>query len=157
MKKIRGKTYLHKSAILSLNDDSVSKIESAITHLPSNCKWNIIRIDTSNRICFLYYPRFEEDPHPSLVHSFLVDLNSLEIKFRNGSKGNPPILHRKETFLNPNNKNYHKFSRLTQQEVKEGLLDPKISHKIGFKKYWEELLDKKGLKIFNHQIKPKPQ
>lgn len=157
MKKVRGKLYIHKSAISELNSGLKSKFELALTYITSNEKWNIIRLDSSDKVGFLYYPKFNEDPHPSLQHSTLVNINSGEKKFRHASKNNPPILHRKETFLKPNDKNYEKFAKLTLQEETARLLDPKISHKIGFKKYWEELLDKKGLTIINHQLKPKPQ
>jgi hypothetical protein len=36
---------------------------------------------------------------------------------------NPPILHRKETFLAPENPLHAKFAKLTQQEEKHALLD----------------------------------
>ena len=36
---------------------------------------------------------------------------------------NPPILHRKETFLHPTHPLHAKFARLTQQEEKAGLLE----------------------------------
>lgn len=156
MKIIRGKTYLHESIISILESDLRSKIESSITLLPADYKWNIIRLD-NKKITFLYYPNFESIPHPSLQHSMAVGLKTKQTKQYTASKTNPPILHRKETFLKPNDKNYEKFSKLTLQEETAGLLDPKISHKIGFKKYWEELLDKKGLTIINHQLKPKLQ
>lgn len=157
MKQVRGKLYFHRSAISNLKDNLKSKTELALSKLTSHYKWNIIRLDSSNKVGFLYYPNFEKDPHPSLQHSTLVDINSGEIRLWYASKNNPPILHRKETFLKPNDKNYKKFAELTLQEETAGLLDPKISHKIGFKKYWEELLYKKGLTIINHQLKPKSQ
>lgn len=154
MKIIRGKTYLHESIMSILESDLRSKIESSITLLPSDYKWNIIRLE-NNKITFLYYPNFESDPHPSLQYSITINLKIKQTKQYTASKTNPPILHRKETFIDPNDKNYEKFSKLTQQEEKAGLLDPKISHRIGFKKYWDELLDKKGLTIINHQLKSK--
>jgi len=157
MKVIRNKVYVHKSALTELDEKFKEHVEE-VKKLIENTIWNIIRIDTnSNNISFLYYPKFEEDPHPSLQYSILINFESSETKFRNASKNNPPILHRKETFLKPNDKNYEKFSKLTIQEETAGLLDPKISHRIGFKKYWDELLDKKGLTIINHQLKPKTQ
>lgn len=155
MKKVRGKLYIHKSAISKLNSGLKSTTELALTHIASNEKWNIIRIDSSEKVGFLYYPKFWEDPHPSLQHSILVNTDSGETKFRNASEENPPILHRKETFLNPDDKNYHKYSKLTKQEEDAGLLDSVITHRIGFKKYWDELLEKKGLTIINHQLKSK--
>ena len=70
-------------------------------------------------------------------------------------QNNPPILHRKETFLTKDNENYEKFSKLTKQEEEASLLNPKISHKIGFQKFWDNLLDEKGLEIIDHQLRKK--
>ena len=36
---------------------------------------------------------------------------------------NPPVLHRKETFLAPTHHLFTKFARLTRQEERHGLLD----------------------------------
>ena len=36
---------------------------------------------------------------------------------------NPPVLHRKETFLAPTHALFTKFARLTRQEERHGLLD----------------------------------
>lgn len=156
MKKVRNKTYLHKTSLDDLDAKSRSSINKAILLLPKDSTWNIIRLE-NNKIAFLYYPNFELDSHPSLQHSIIVDLKTKKIKKYTASKTNSPILHRKETFIDTNDQNYEKFSKLTLQEEAAGLLDPKISHKIGFKKYWEELLDKKRLIIISHQLKPKTQ
>src|SRR5256885_11694693 len=154
MKEVRGKIYLHKSAIPSLENNLKLKTELALNFLPSNYEWNILRLDSSNKVVFLHYPKFEEDPHPSLKHSMMIDIHSGKTKFRTFSSNNSPILHRKETFLKVDDKNYEIFSRLTKQEDKAGLLDPSISHRIGFKKQWKELLNKRGFKIINHELLP---
>ena len=39
-----------------------------------------------------------------------------------GQSANPPILHRKETFLHPAHPLHAKFARLMQQQEKAGLL-----------------------------------
>jgi len=109
MKKIRGKIYVHKSAVSILNSNLKFKIESSLPLLPSNYEWNIVRLETnSKKTSFLNYPNFENEPHPKLLCSCLVNLDSNEVKMRNTSAENPPILHRKETFLDSNDKNYEK-------------------------------------------------
>lgn len=155
MKKVRGKLYLHKSTIKDLTDQQKSIVTDAMNLLDSDSQWNLIRIDSDDQISFLNYPDFELDPHPKLQHSFSVNLTSKETKFRDSFQNNPPILHRKETFLIKDNENYEKFSKLTKQEEEAGLLDPSISHTIGFKNRWEELLDEKGLEITDHQLSKK--
>lgn len=155
MKQVRGKIYLHKSATNDLTQKQKIIVEKAINLLKSDLQWNLIRIDSDEQVGFLNYPEFEQDPHPKLQHSFSVNLTSQQTKFRDSFKNNPPILHRKETFIPKNDKNYEKFSNLTKQEEEAGLLDPKISHTIGFKKRWEQLLDEKGLEIIDHQLRKK--
>lgn len=151
MKKVHSKIYIHKSAIPS-EGNIPKRLQSTYHLLPHNYEWNIVRLDKSDRISFLYYPNFYDDPHPSLKHSLIVDVNLGETKIRNYSTTNPPILHRKETFLTSHDKNYTTFSALTIQEEKAGLLDSSINHIIGHKKQWEELLNKRGFKIINHEL-----
>ena len=147
MKQVRGKLYLHESAIEDLSDQQKSVVKQAMNILNSNSKWNLIRIDSDKQVGFLNYPDFEQDPHPKLQHSFSVNLTTKQTKFRDSFQNNPPILHRKETFLTKDNEDYEKFSKLTKQEEEAGLLDPKISHKIGFQNFWDNLLDEKGFEI----------
>lgn len=155
MKQVRGKLYLHKSAISDLPDNQKALVNNAINHLNPNSEWNLIRIDSDDQIGFLNYPDFEQDPHPKLEHSFSVNLITKQTKFRNSFQNNPPILHRKETFIRKNDKNYETFSKLTRQEEEAGLLDSSISHTIGFQKRWQQLLDEKGLEIIDHQLRNK--
>jgi DNA phosphorothioation-associated putative methyltransferase len=130
-----------------------NKIEKCMELLPKNFLWNILRIENDkNLIGFLIYSNFESEPHPSLIKSITVNLNNLQQKHYHASITNPPILHRKETFIDKEEKNYKIFQNLTQQEEKTGLLDKSIQHKIGHKKQWEELLKQKNLRIVNHKL-----
>ena len=63
---------------------------------------------------------------------------------------NPPILHRKETFVPADYPNREKFERLTRQEEKRGLLDRET---IGTLRGWEELLDEEGFKVAGHVLR----
>jgi DNA phosphorothioation-associated putative methyltransferase len=48
------------------------------------------------RISYLSYPTFEDDPHPALVLSLSVHLQTFRVRTRDYSTfRNPPILHRK--------------------------------------------------------------
>src|SRR5208337_141211 len=58
---------------------------------------------------------------------------------------NPPILHRKETFLPPGHPLVAKFARLTRQEEKHGLLDETAS--IGTRAGWQRRLAERGFQI----------
>ena len=63
---------------------------------------------------------------------------------------NPPILHRKETFLPPGHELVAKFARLTRQEEKHGLLDETAT--IGTREGWERRLAERGFTIRGHRV-----
>jgi hypothetical protein len=103
------------------------------------------------KISFLSYPDFEKDPHPALAEAVIVDLISGSTRrddYR--SRANPPILHRKETFLPPEHPLHGKFSKLTRQEEVAGLLDD--TARIGFRINWERILAQKGIGFKGHRL-----
>jgi hypothetical protein len=64
-------------------------------------EFNLLKFHAASpKISFLAYPTFEKDPHPPLQESVIVDLIGGKVR-RDDYRGreNPPILHRKETFL----------------------------------------------------------
>lgn len=102
------------------------------------------------RVAFLEYPDFDEDPHPALRGAYSVSLDSLRLDYHDFSdRANPPILHRKETFVAKDYPLRQRFERLTNQEVRAGLFaDPA---RIGTRRGWEEALASRGLAIRGHQ------
>ena len=114
--------------------------------------FNLLKFHTASpKISFLSYPDFEMDPHPALAEAVLVDLvtgKSRRDDYR--SRANPPILHRKETFLPPEHPLHRKFSKLTQQEETAGLLED--TARIGFSINWERILAEKGLGFKGHRL-----
>ena len=103
------------------------------------------------KVSYLYYPDFDADPHPALHSSMGANLSSLWVDYRDYSASeNPPILHRKETFVALDYLFYDKFAKLTAQEEKHGLLEN--SMRIGTKNGWQERLDEHGLKLRGHQL-----
>src|SRR3954465_1501027 len=63
---------------------------------------------------------------------------------------NPPVLHRKETFLPADHPLHARFARLTRQEEKHGLLDDTAT--IGTREGWERRLHEKGFTIRGHRL-----
>ena len=103
------------------------------------------------RISYLTYPAFEEDPHPALAHSLSVHLQTFRVRTRDYSDyRNPPILHRKETFLPAEHPLRAKFARLTAAEEAKGLLDE--ANRIGTRNQWEQVLSEKGLSLRGHRL-----
>ena len=103
------------------------------------------------KVSYLYYPDFDTDPHPVLHSSMQANLSSLYVDFRDySSSENPPILHRKETFVEESYSNYKKFAKLTAQEEKLGLLDNPVS--IGTQKNWQQRLFENKVKLNGHRL-----
>ncbi|MBX3319177.1 MAG: DNA phosphorothioation-associated putative methyltransferase [Nitrospira sp.] len=101
-------------------------------------------------LSFLQYQNYDEDPHPALLRSVKVFLPKTTYDIREyASSPNPPILHRKETFVLSNYPFFEKFRKLTEQEEAAGLLS---SSEIGYQRPWKELLQSRGARIENHQL-----
>ncbi len=103
------------------------------------------------QISYLYYPDFDTDAHPALKSSLVIDLQTFKITRGDYSNSkNPPILHRKETFVSPKYRLYKKFVRLTQREEKLGLFEN--PSEIGTRNGWQKSLDEHGIEIKGHTI-----
>lgn len=103
------------------------------------------------KISYLSYPGFDTDAHPALHTSMQIDLRDLKVRYRDyDTAANPPILHRKETFITPNYPLYEQFALLTQQEVELGLLKHKSS--IGTREGWQKCLEAHGVEIRDHKV-----
>jgi len=66
------------------------------------------------------------------------------------SSENPPILHRKEAFVDPLYENYTTFAELTSEEEARGLLS---RPDIGFKSEWLRVLAEHHLLVVGHQVR----
>ena len=115
-------------------------------------EFNLLKFHTASpKISFLAYPEFEKHPHPALAESVIVDLITGKTR-RDDYRGraNPPILHRKETFLPPDHPLHDKFAKLTRQEEAAGLLED--TARIGFRLNWERALADRGLGFKGHRL-----
>ena len=100
-------------------------------------------------ISFLDYPDFLEVAHPELREAIRIQLATGAVKRLSfAHHANPPILHRKETFLPPEHPSRELFGQLTRAEEAVGLY--KDPSRIGFRDNWEEILRAKGVTINGH-------
>ncbi len=118
---------------------------------PKN-EFNVIKFQRKQlKLSLLCYPDFSSHAHPCLSHSISIDLASNKQRKSNFKERlNPPILHRKETFIPADHPDYYKFKKLTEQEQDAGLY--KNTSTIGFLENWNQLLADKGLAIKGHQL-----
>lgn len=115
-------------------------------------EFNLIKFRTDElKVSFLSYPEFMDDPHPSLRHAITIDLATGTARHTDYAGNlNPPILHRKETFMIPEHPKRAAFAELTKAEDAAGLYAHTAT--IGFKLNWERLLREKGLVIHGHEL-----
>ena len=113
---------------------------------------NLVKLHTTEpMISYLSYPDFESDPHPALAHSLIVHLQTFRLRERDyRSSRNPPILHRKETFITPDHPLHAKFSRLTRLEEAKGLFED--TTRIGTRRGWMQQLKDKGVMLRGHRV-----
>ena len=103
------------------------------------------------KVSYLYYPDFDCDPHPKLQKTIIVDWKNKQVFQRNyQNSNNPPILHRKETFVTSDYPLYQEFAQLTAEEEALGLLDN--SRVIGTFQQWQRLLFDHGLDFAGHHV-----
>jgi hypothetical protein len=85
------------------------------------------------------------------LHSVKLSLRTREIEcLEYAGAANPPVLHRKETFLTPDHPLHARFARLTAQEEKHGLLDDSAT--IGTRQGWQARLDAAGFALRGHRL-----
>ncbi|WP_375469300.1 DNA phosphorothioation-associated putative methyltransferase [uncultured Nostoc sp.] len=151
-KHTRGALYVHVLALAAL--DPVLRIcEGCASRTIGRVDGaTLIKYHTDKpQISYLCYPEFDTDPHPALKASITIDLKTLVVTHRDyATRENPPILHRKETFVTSNYPGYEEFAQLTQQEQQLGLLNHKSD--IGTREGWEKCLAAHGVEIRGHQV-----
>jgi len=151
-KLVGNSLYVHASALNSL---------SAVLRVYEGCASRtfgqsehatIIKFRSDKpKVSYLYYPDFETDPHPALHSRISANLSDIFVDFRDYSHSeNPPILHRKETFITSDHPLYARFAKLTAQEDKLGLLENSTS--IGNRKGWIERLNMHRVQLRGHRV-----
>ena len=144
--------YIHRSALEELEPLLRVYEGCGRAYLGEIEEANLIKLHRlSGKISYLAYPDFETDPHPVLSTCVKLNMRSRQIDFYDyRTSENPPVLHRKETFLAPTHPEYTRFARLTQQEVRHGLLDETAT--IGTRSGWQTRLTETGFRLAGHRL-----
>jgi DNA phosphorothioation-associated putative methyltransferase len=109
----------------------------------------------TGKISYLSYPSFDSEAHPALERSLTINLRTRDVHERvYMDSTNPPILHRKETFVLRTYPGYEAFAGLTREEEAAGLLDS--TDRIGFRQQWLEALATAGYCIEGHSLQKRP-
>lgn len=158
MKVVGDNIYVHITALQDLPEALRRRVENARIFFREiegrNRRFQLVKVSkTLDRVSFLCYPRFWQQNFPELTESWTItDARSpitrrglAKIKHRKYSADNPPILHRKELFIKQNDKRRSGMERITHLCEDVGCF--KDSRRIGHKKFWEDLLLRKGLRL----------
>jgi DNA phosphorothioation-associated putative methyltransferase len=115
-------------------------------------EYNVVKFHAKDfKISLLNYPTFFEEPYPALTRSCTVDLVRKKYRVIDFSHStNPPILHRKETFLPPDHPLVPEFSLITKEGEAAGLYEN--TRRIGFKQHWERLIKRKGYQLIGNRL-----
>jgi len=143
--------YVHRSAEDEL-PPLLRVLLFAARSLVGEFEYDLAKIALDGRaVSFLYYPDFDTDPHPVLARSVRVYLPKASYSVRSYvTSENPPILHRKETFVGRDYPHYARFAELTAEEERLGLLSsPTIGSRLG----WLALLSERGLLVEDHHVR----
>lgn len=148
-KVVGGAVYVHRRAV-----DFLPEIKSSAVILAERAAcvddWNVVRVGDGS-VSFLVYESFDEKGFPALLLSAKVDLGSgavVKIDYR--TRASPPILHRKELLLPPDDPRIPKFRALTAAAEEHGLFEE--ASKIGTRKAWEKKIADAGLVLKGHSL-----
>ena len=144
-KQLPTAVYVHQSALEHLPEQLsalVLRIGKAL-NIDIN-QWQVLKLHKRDfKLTLLSYPTFFEYPYPPLKKSYTVDLEKLSVREANYSASeNPPILHRRETFLARNHPQIDYLNLFTQEGEAIGLYQN--TRTIGFKQSWERLIKRTG-------------
>ena len=153
-KRLPSALYIFRTPDLQLDQDLATLLVRLIQQFSIGEEYNLLKFRTDElKLSFLSYPDFFNDAHPSLRKAVTVDLVTGKARHTDYSDNlNPPILHRKETFLPPDHPRHAEFAALTRAEESAGLYEETTT--IGFKLNWEKLLTSKRLIIIGHSLGP---
>jgi DNA phosphorothioation-associated putative methyltransferase len=147
--------YIHKDILNEIPEELLNYINITCGTLSiKHDKWNLIKLFKKDyKFSLLNYPDFFSDSYPSLESSYSIDLEKLKVRKTSYKDSlNPPILHRKELFLNKEHSMFSEFQKLTQEGEDAGLYNnPKI---IGLKNNWERLIRRNGYILKDGHIIP---
>ena len=150
-KQLPDSVYTHESALNTIPDTLQNIIINVAKALKiNNAEWNLVKFYKRDfKMAFLSYPDFESYAYPALKQSITVDLLKLSHRKADYSKSdNPPILHRKETFVSNTFPLIDTFTEITTEGEAAELYEN--TRTIGFRKNWERLISAKGYFLDEH-------
>lgn len=150
-KRVGGYTYVHRDAVPLLSPSDRAAVEAATTIL-SGYEWNVAKVGKDG-VSLLLYEDFDANAFPALLTSVRLEAGASQprvIDYR--KRANPPVLHRKELLLPPDDPRVPMFAALTAAAERHGLL--RDSRSIGTRQAWERRIAEAGLRLEGHAFAP---
>lgn len=144
-KRLPEAIYVHRCGLENFSPELLVFLQEAILKVQlKDFGFDLIKFHLREfKISLLAYPGFWEESFPELKRSCSIDLITMKCRFSSYEKSeNPPILHRKETFLPAGHERIAEFSELTHEAEAAGLFEN--TNRIGFKQNWLQQIKKKG-------------
>ncbi len=157
-KRVVDDLYIHTDYLYRvLEDPSYQQlVQSALDAMTKEDQklCNVAKINVHrNRLSFLHYLNFEQDPFPTLNASWVFDPSKQKFSIRSYSTSlNPPILHRKELLVGHDHPQREQWQRITNSAEALGLFSS--GRPIGFRLNWLRLIADKGFRIVDDQLLP---
>ena len=157
-KRILDDLYVHTDYLYRILEDPSYRplVQSALAAITKEdlVLCNVAKINLhQNRLSFLQYLNFEQDPFPTLNGSWVFDPSKQEFSIRSYSTSlNPPILHRKELLVGHDHPLREQWQRITNSAEALGLFSS--GRPIGFRLNWLRLIADKGFRIVDDQLLP---
>jgi DNA phosphorothioation-associated putative methyltransferase len=144
--------YVHRSAlghlqpVLRVYEGCGRVLAGTVEHA------NLVKLSvTEPQVSYLTYPDFDRDPHPRLRSAITVNLRRLSVDWRDYSRSdNPPLLHRKEEFVAPDDPRRELYARLKRAERRVGLYEH--PERIGTLRGWRQALADARVEIRGHRL-----
>ena len=157
-KKVLDDLYIHADYLSHLGKDSELNqlVQGGLQLMAEDdlAACNVVKINRhKQRLSFLQYLDFDEDPFPTLNGAWAIDLHRNLVTFRSyASSLNPPILHRKELLVADDHPGREVWVATTKLAEELGLFS--TSSPIGFRENWKRLISEKGFRLENKNFVP---
>jgi DNA phosphorothioation-associated putative methyltransferase len=137
-KRVADHVYGHVAVLRRWPDWLRARIEQAasLARVTSGLHFNVVKMHTlGEQLSLLAYDDFDDAPFPTLNKSWRINLATGTVVYRDyAGSHNPPILHRKELLLPPDDPRIPRYATLTQTAEALGLFDD--PSRIGFREQW---------------------
>lgn len=142
-KRVGSSLYVHKDALPFLDDLALLRVKTA-EEMAGSPDWSVAKIE-KHSVSLLLYETFDAD-FPALLASVKVVPSTASIsRIDYRARSNPPILHRKELLLPPEDPRLPRFRALTAAAEEHGLFA--IPNRIGTRAAWNTLIAQAGLTL----------